>query len=121
MTVADLVSRTLWLDIGKELRGGAFKWWNKHESSLTALTKQELFDLANHLRAGDRRGAKDMLVKHLVSLGPTSPVWIAFRNGTTDNLHDLAARRAAAIEAVTELGWFAARAVGKAIKAAALA
>lgn len=121
MNGAALVSRTLWHRIGSDLRGGAFKWWTRHESALTSLTRDEMLALANNLRAGDRRGARDAMVRHFVALGPGHPDWASYVDLTSDQIRDLAARRAAFIEAIGELGWWAARAISKAILAAVVA
>lgn len=111
--VKKVANKALWREVGNDLRWGAAKWWDQNHETLASLGEAELHDIANALRVGDRRGAVEAIVARM-----TEDEWVAYMRGTTAELTALAKRRAAAIEAFKQLGYFAAKSVAKAIIAA---
>jgi hypothetical protein len=109
----DLFTKDHWRDVGQKLRFGAKRWWEAHRDELVDLGKDEARDVFRQLRRGDRRAAKLEIVSRM-----TPEQWAAYRDGTTAQLQDIAARRAKLLAALEELGWFAARTIGTAALAA---
>lgn len=115
MRVSDLFTRAMWQDVGRDLRFVGARWWKDNEKALVGLTQAEVLDIAHALKAGNRVKAKLALAARM-----SPEEWAAYRDGTTDALEGIAARRAAAIEAVKRIGWISARVIGKALLAVLL-
>lgn len=115
MSAEDLFTREMWESVASDLRWWGSRWWRENEEALVGLTKDEMLDIAHALKAGNRREAKEALVARM-----SPEQWRAWRDQTTQQLEDLAARRAAALDALRKLGRITARVIGKALIAALL-
>lgn len=98
-----------WRAVGRRLRFVGKRWWAEHREQLTGLAEDEARDLFAALARGDRRAAKLEMVARM-----TPEQWAAYRDGTTAELQGIADRRAQMLDALKELGWLAARAIGAA-------
>lgn len=110
MSADDLFTESMWKDVARDLRLVGSKWWEANRDNLVGLSRREVEDMALALKAGNRRRAKQALVQHY------SPDELyAYMHNTTEHFRGIAARRFAAIQALKQVGWWAARAVGTAI------
>ena len=108
--MSGLFTKSLWEAVGQDLRGAAGKWWDNWEPTLVGLTKDEMRDVFASLKAGDSVAAKQAVIARM------SPAeWRAYRDGTTKQLRGIAARRAALLEALEDLGKRAAKTIGEAV------
>lgn len=111
--MSDLFTKDHWRDVGQKLRFGAKRWWEAHRDELVDLGKDEARDIFRALKKGKTREAKLEIVSRM-----SPEEWAAYRDGTTEQLQDIAARRARLLAALEELGWLAARIIGKSALAA---
>jgi len=109
MGADDLFTRDHWEKVADKLYLGGKKWWNKHRDQFVDMGKDEARAIFEALRKGKRLEAQYEVVARM-----DEATWIAYRDGTTETLRGIAARRAAVLRALEELGWFAARTVGTA-------
>ena len=98
----------LWRDVADELRGGALKWWRLHREDLVELGSSEMRDALAGLR---KRGQHGAMVEIVARMDPEQ--WMKYRDGNTAALVGIAARRAAVLSALKDLGWFAARVLSR--------
>lgn len=98
-----------WKLVGRQLRGASARWWDAHREDLIDIAAEELEDVLRALRNGDTFRAKMEIVGRM-----SREEWLAYRDATTKELKGIAARRAAIIEALEELGTRAARIIGTA-------
>jgi hypothetical protein len=99
-----------WKGVANDLRGVAFKWWEDNREDLIALGKDEVTDIALALRKGDIVQAKLEIAAYM-----TRAEWVMYRDGTTAELQGIAARRAALLDALEDLGMRAATLIGKVV------
>lgn len=107
--MSDVFSKTHWRAVANVLARGSKRWWKKHESLLVGMAKDDLRDVFERLKNGKRREAKYEVIARM-----DRETWVAYRDGTTAELRGIAERRARLLAALEELGWFAARTVGRA-------
>lgn len=107
MPLGDLFTPELWKSVADGLRGVAGRWWDENKDDLVALTKEEVEDVLRALKRGDTRSAKIEIAQRM-----SREEWVSYRDGTTDQLHGIAARRAAILEALEDLGRRVARLIG---------
>ena len=100
---------SLWSMVQGQLRGTALQWWEDNQAHLVDLTREEVEDFLIALKSGDAFDAKLEIATRM-----EPPQWRAYRNGTTDKLHGIAARRAALLDALEDLARRAAKTLGKA-------
>lgn len=112
MAVKDLFGKPLWEDIGRQLKGGALDWWNENQEDIVGLTRDEAEYMLEQLKAGDTYAAKRELSMYWAKHDRES--WESYRDNTTAQLRGIAARRAAVIKALEDLGRKAASIIGKA-------
>lgn len=107
MSVEDLFTKEMWSSVAKEIGGVAGRWWEENRDDLIALTNEEAKDILRSLKKGDTLGAKMEIAARM-----SRAEWVAYRDSTTDQLHGIAARRAAILEALEDLGRRAAKVIG---------
>lgn len=98
-----------WKAIAEVVRPAGRAWWALHKDALVGVARDELRAVAEALREGDRTRARYEVVARM-----DRATWEAYRDGTTAELRGEAAKRAKLLRALNSLGWFAARAIGKA-------
>jgi len=108
--ISEIFGPDLWRDVGRQLRGESFEWWKEHRKSIEGLTRNELFDVAQKLRAGQTLGARVVLVRRM-----SPDEYDAYVAGTTAQLVALARRRNDLIVALRKLGVATAKIIGAAI------
>lgn len=111
MSVADLFGRDLWEKVGNGLRGDAGRWWEAHQDDLLELGEDEVKQLLKTLQDGDTVEAKQQIALRWAR--EDRETWVAYRDGTTQELKGIAARRARIMEALEDLGERAARTLGR--------
>lgn len=100
--------------LGGILKRSARAWWDEHGQAVAELGAARLVGLAHSLRKGDRVTAA-LLTTHIDTR--TLEWWRDDRSATTEMLRGVAERRVAMRDALLSLGWYAARALGRAILA----
>lgn len=110
MSVDEFIDPKLWGAVSKDLERGLHRWWMDHREELLRIGKDELREVAERLAKGDRTGAKFEVVGAM-----DRETWRAYRDGTTDHLRGIAARRAALARALEKLSFGAAKTIGAAI------
>jgi hypothetical protein len=106
---ADRVGDVFWNKVSGDLQGVALSWWREHTNDLTEFSREEATEIFNELREGRTMDAKLVLVSRM-----TRQEWVAYRDGTTELLDAIASRRARMFEALSDLGFRAAKAIGEA-------
>lgn len=115
MSVGDLFGDALWRGVGEDLRGESLRWWEKHRDTIVGLTRDEMQDLANSLKAGSTFNGKMAVVAHM-----SPEEFRAWEQKALARLQGIAARRAAMLDALEDLGLRAAKTIGTAILGALL-
>ena len=115
MSLSDLFGDALWRGVGESLRGEASKWWGKHRDTIVGLTRDEMQDMANALKVGDRFTAKMAIVAHM-----SPEEFRAWERKTLGQLEGIAARRAAMLDALKDIPLRVLEVIGTAILGALL-
>lgn len=108
-----LFDEDTWKGVGEQLSGASKEWWTDNRDGLTELAVDEAKDLFAALKKGDTISAKMEIVARM-----SPDEWKAYRDGTTENLRGIAARRAKLLDAVEDLSRKLAKAIGKTVFAA---
>lgn len=108
MSAQDLIDPKTWAAVGKELRGGAHKWWQKHREPILHLAKDDVVEIFEHLKRGRKLDAKMEIIAAM-----SRDEWRYYRDGTTERLRGIAAQRAAMLRALEELGFVSAKIIAK--------
>lgn len=98
----------VWTLVAHRLQGFAREWWDENREELVAIAKEEAQEIFEDLMYGRTTDAKLAIARRM-----TRKEWVAYRDGLTDQLSGLAARRAKLMHALEEIGGRAARIVGK--------
>jgi len=110
VSAGDLFTKELWESVGQELHGDAKQWWSEHRVDLVEIAEDEIKDMLRALKDGDTVKAKQEIAIHWAI--EDRPSWVAYRDGTTDNLRGIAMRRARIMAALLHLSERAARTLG---------
>ena len=107
--VADRLGDQFWQSVRGELRGVALAWWNDNQDQLAELGKEVGEEIFESLQDGHIFEAKMAIASVM-----TREQWTAYKAGTTTQLSAIAQRRAALLEALSDLGSKTAQVIGKA-------
>ena len=107
--VADRLGDQFWQSVRGELRGVALAWWTDNQDQLAELGKEVGEEIFENLQAGHIFEAKMAIASVM-----TREQWKAYKAGTTTQLSAIAQRRAALLEALSDLGSKTAQVIGKA-------
>ena len=107
--VIDRLGDQFWQTVKSELRGVALAWWNDNQDQLAELGKEVGEEIFENLQAGHIFEAKMAIASVM-----TRTEWKAYKAQTTKQLGAVAQRRAALLEAMSDLGSKTAQIIGKA-------
>jgi len=110
--MGDGIGDEVWRNVKRELRGNAKDWWDQYRDHLLDLTVDELKEIGGELAAGHPISAKIAVVRNM-----TDDEWKAYRDGTTERLHEIAKRRFEIADALSDLTKRVAKILGAAIGA----
>ncbi len=119
--MGELFTKSMWREVGKDLRGSSSKWWKTNQSAIVGLGKEEMRAIAYALKSGNSKRAQMEILSRLdPKVQSDWDVWVSYRDGTTKRLKAAARRRKKMLDALEELGKRLARLIGKAVLAALL-
>lgn len=107
--MSDTFTKDHWSQAWTKLRGVSQAWWETHQDVLVGIAKDEAEDIFRALRGGRTDEARMAIIASM-----SREEWRAYRDGTTEALRDVAARRAALLDALEDLGRRIAKIIGRA-------